>query len=101
MPDTEINNVVLKKHQNNIDFVAQHSGSLEGLFEMAKLNGISITKDPVPGEQLDVVAVDEKVIQSYAVNGLDIASGPDIVVGGATVPGGIGFMKLEQTFIVS
>lgn len=92
----------LQKHQNYADFVCQHAGTMEYIFEMAMLNGISITKQAVRGEMLEVKAVDEKVVQDYLASGLVISSeedDPSDFIG--VPPGGIGYMEIERTFIVS
>lgn len=95
----EINGVILKKHQNNFDFVCQHAGTMEWIFEMAMLNGISITKIPVPGEVIKVEVADEKTVAAFDNTGYDIASEDENDT--IKLPGGIGYMKIESTFIVS
>lgn len=82
---------VLKTQQNNTDFVCQHWGSLESLFEMALLNDISITELPQPGQQLKAAMIDEKVVSFFINARLDISSNNETFV---TTPGGIGYMKI-------
>lgn len=91
---------VLRKHQTNFDFVCQHAGTMEYLFEMAKLNGLSITKTPTPGSVLECEVADEKTVIAFDGTGYTIASG-DNVLDDIRLPGGIGYMKIESTFIVS
>lgn len=90
----------LRKHQTMFDFVTQHAGSIEGVFEAAIMNGISITESVAPGEQLDVSSIDEKVAGAFAQKGLVISTGQPLA-DGIKLPGGIGYMKIEATFIVS
>lgn len=98
----DVQDQVLQKHQNNIDFVCQHAGTLEWIFEMALLNGISVTEIPVPGSRIKVKAIDTKTVAAFIGKEYNIMSNPD-VVGGVIVfpPGGIGYMKIESTFKVS
>jgi hypothetical protein len=91
----------LKKHQTPLDFVTQHGGDLEGLFEMAALNGMSITKDVVPGTQLEVAEAELKTIRFYKRSGLDIKTNYLLMSGGYVKPGGIGYMQIENDFIVT
>lgn len=91
---------VLRKHQNNFDFVCQHAGTLEWIFEMAVLNGISITKIPEPGEIIKVEVADEKTAAAFDNTGYEIASEREEKEP-IKLPGGIGYMKIESTFIVS
>ena len=84
---------ILKKHQNNTDFVCQHFGTMESLFELAALNGISITEAPVPGVELKTKVVDDKVVLFFEKYGTDISSRFGIKV---LPPGGIGYMKISS-----
>ena len=90
---------VLMKHQNNSDFICQHTGSLENIFAMARLNGISITKKPVAGELLKVMNADNRIVAGFRASGLIIASEDDRP--GDVRPGGIGYMQIQNNFIVS
>lgn len=88
---------VIKKRQNTTDLVAQHYGTVESLFDMAQLNGISITEDLVPGNNIETVAVDTQVVNYFSKNALDIASDPLPVDNAIPQPfGGIGYMKIRN-----
>lgn len=89
--------IELKKHQNNTDFVCQHFGTLEALFDLAALNGISITEQPVPGTFLKAKTVDEKTVRYFIKSLDDVVS--DSAISIDEVPpiyGGIGYMKISR-----
>ncbi len=89
--------IELKKHQNNTDFVCQHFGTVEALFDLAALNGISITERPVPGTFLKAKTVDEKTVGYFIKNLYDIISDSSISVDGVIpIYGGIGYMKIAR-----
>jgi hypothetical protein len=88
--------VVLKKHQNNTDFVCQHFGTVEALFALAALNNISITEQPEPGTLLNAKTVNEKTVAYFIKSQDDIVSDSAISVDGLPpLFGGIGFMKVR------
>lgn len=43
---------VIKRHQTLLDFALQFTGSAEGLVQVAKLNGLSLTNDTPVGQDL-------------------------------------------------
>jgi hypothetical protein len=96
---------MLKKHQNNTDFVCQHFGSMASLFSMAQLNGISITETPVPGTPYLVQVANKEVVNYYLKSNLSISSKNDFKI----LPlRGIGYMRIsigvsesQNDFIVS
>ncbi len=90
---------IIKKHQNIVDFTTQQAGSVEALFAVAVLNGISITGNVEPGTLLKIAApLDKKVVADLIKYEVDIVS--DQVVE-AAIQGGIGFMQIGNDFIVS
>ena len=54
--------------QSIIDIAIQELGSAEGAFALAVMNGISITDDLTPGQELALPAVVNKSIASYYQN---------------------------------
>jgi hypothetical protein len=94
----EADAIILKKQQNNLDFVTQHSGTLEGLFDMALRNSISITETIAPGTALKVQATDEGVVDHFKKRKIDVTS---IEASNAVQPGGIGYMQIGTSFKVS
>ncbi|MBS0647399.1 MAG: hypothetical protein JSR97_12540 [Verrucomicrobia bacterium] len=99
--------ISIRKHQTNIDFALQHFGDLEGVFDMAMLNGLSITETPAPGTVLKTIVNNENVAGYFITKGLDV-SGTEPPIPSDVLPGGIGFMKIinpalpqSNDFIVS
>ncbi|KAA2245485.1 hypothetical protein F0L74_05880 [Chitinophaga agrisoli] len=43
---------VIKRHQTLADFATQYTGSIQGLVQVAQLNGLSMTDDIAPGTDL-------------------------------------------------
>lgn len=97
---------IIKTRQNTTDLVAQYFGAIDSLFVMAQMNGISITEDVVPGNNLisltpslsQVRGGSQQVVNYYLKTGLDIASEP-LPIDNAfpRANGGIGFMKITNT----
>ncbi len=94
---------LIKKHQTLLDFATQRTGKAEGLFDVAVLNGLSITEEPVPGAALKVPEITEgkqlQVINFFIESGLDIMS---FVKNVATeeVLSGVDYWAIEEDFIV-
>lgn len=89
---------IIKRHQTFADFVTQHAGSMNDMFNVALLNGISISDQPLPGTAMQVVASDLKVTAFYIKSGLDITGGLPV---GPNINGGIGYMQIGNDFKVS
>jgi|GEM_PF-5268674 len=87
----------IKKRQTFVDFVTQTSGSLEGLFETAKLNGLSVTGDVSPGTVLFSFIINEEVTSFYKNQNLDITGNP---LNSEVFPSGIGNMQIGTSFKV-
>jgi hypothetical protein len=90
---------VLKKHQTFLDYTTQHSGSLDGLFEMAQLNGLTITENVVPGTSLQKLVFNNRVAEEYKKMGVDVVSNKDLGI--EITVGGIGAMQIGNTFKTS
>jgi hypothetical protein len=87
----------LKLRQTVIDFTCQHAGTVESLFVVAQLNGVSITENVPKGSLLKVSPVKVKNVRFYLDrSGLDIITDQDGVT-----PGGIGYMQIGTSFKVS
>lgn len=99
IPMKDVDSYELKKHQNNADFVCQHAGSMEYLFEMAMLNGIAITKKPAAGERIKIMEVENRIVAGFRSADLVISSEDDRP--GDVKAGGIGYMQIQNNFIVS
>jgi hypothetical protein len=88
----------IKTHQKLTDFVTQFSGTMEALFEVALMNGKSITEEINAGTSLLVNVKDKDVTNFY-----NDAKATDIITSynAQAVPGGIGYMQISTSFIVS
>lgn len=93
----EIEKASVKKRQTFVDFVTQTSGSLEGLFETAKLNGLSVTGDVSAGTTLIPFKINDEVISFYKSQNLDITGNP---LSPEVFPIGIGNMQIGTSFKV-
>ena len=54
--------------QSLVDIAVQELGSVEGVFELAKLNGISVTDDLIPGQELTLPIISNIPIANYYAN---------------------------------
>lgn len=88
----------LLKHQELTDFTTQRCGTLSSLFEVAQLNGLSITDDVQPGTVLKQNISDNAVVRFFTNKGIDIVNLPKA---NDVKPGGIGYMQIGNDFIVS
>lgn len=90
---------IIKKFQKPTDFITQNAGTLEALFEIAILNGIGITDEIEAGKSLLVNVVNAEVVAFYKNAVFDIITNDEKLK--AATPGGIDYMQIEKTFIVS
>lgn len=90
--------IVLKKQQTVLDFTTQHAGTIESIFKVAQLNGKSITEDVAEGVALDIEAENLQVVNYFRARPIDIVS---IKTASQVQPGGIGYMQIQNNFIVS
>ena len=97
--------VLVYSGQTLIDIAIQELGDRERLFELAKLNNISITADLVPGTYLNVpdVAIDKKaIVKIFTEPSNKPASGIRTCNGELNTDGeGVGYWAIEDEFIVS
>ena len=95
--DTIIQKQIIKRHQTAVDFTIQNSGTLESLFDVLQLNGFGATDDIAPGTVLQAPVVERSVINYYKGSEADVITflRPDDLLGG------IGYMQIGTSFIVS
>lgn len=98
------NKVTVKQGQTLPDMAMQTLGSMEGLFALALLNGLSITDDLVVNQVInaDIPPYSKTVLKVYADNGYFPASGVNPPNTG--IPAqlqGIGYWAIDVDFIVS
>jgi hypothetical protein len=88
--------------QTVLDIAMQYCGDTGKSLEICLLNNISITEDLVPGTVLkmpDVVIDKEKIVREFADRLIVPASKDEEEE--QTVQGGIGFMAIEDDFIIT
>lgn len=67
--------VIAKSEQCLLDLSIQSSGSVTALFELAQMNGLSITEELSNGQELKRVAIADEFIEvHFGVNGILPAS---------------------------
>jgi hypothetical protein len=86
--------------QNFIDKVLESTGSSENAFEMALLNGFSLTDDVVIGQELQSSRVTRKGVVSIFKKDNRPASAIRTIAGAAIEEEGIGYMAIGNNFIV-
>lgn len=89
--------MIIKRHQTFFDFVTQHAGSMEAVFDVAAANGNGITDDVAPGTELICVPSNLFVVNSYLRGGYEVST--NFELDGET-PGGIDYMQIGNDFIV-
>lgn len=95
--------VQLLDNQRMIDIAMQELGDVERIFEIAIMNGSSITDDFAPGDVLEVPLYNSAqvgIISVLKATSLKPASAFDELLN-TIPPGGIGYMKIERDFIAS
>ena len=95
--------IKLLDNQRIIDIAMQELGDVERIFEIAILNGKSITDDFITGDVLvlpDFDSAQTGTISILKTGGLQPASSYDELLS-AIPPGGVGFMDVQGSFIVS
>lgn len=98
MPTTDPTYIV-QSGQTLLDICMQSAGEIDGLFLSAVSNGMGITDDLVTGQSaFGLSAATAKAGIAALFNNLPPASGITVE---QALPGGIGYMQIQQTFIVS
>lgn len=73
--------ISVKDNQSIIDMAIQHCGSAEAAFDLAALNGLSITDKLVPGQTLILPdVVNRNIVEYYAGKGIVPTTDLDQVV---------------------
>ena len=91
-------NLTVDQGQWMADLAVQHSGDIEALFSLCRLNDLSPTLDLTPGAVLvNTAPVNPKVVTYFGAQKLKPATKDDAIV---IRPGGIGFMQIGTTFRV-
>jgi hypothetical protein len=86
-------------HQSLLDVALQYSGAVDAFFNLAFINGFSLTDDIAPGSELLLADIVDFKSQQYFQNSIykpttGLTSTPDLV-------GGIEFWAIDTDFIIS
>lgn len=90
--------------QTLFDIAIQETGSMENAFAIAEANGIALSDDPPEMLTIpDGIITDNGVTECFTARKIKPATGMSIVPGQEEelMPDGIGYMIIEQTFIVA
>lgn len=95
--------MITRQGQSFFDLVIQGTGAIENAFEMALLNGLSITDDLEIGQTIEPSTITSKSIVAMFSEKHYPATFEVFPKTGELSPvlGGIGYMAIEDTFIVS
>lgn len=94
--------ITVKDRQTLLDITLQTSGSVEAVVELARTNGLSITDELTDGKELATAGVaEEAVVSRYEINGIFPATEASDEERSAMAYEGIGFMAIENDFVVS
>ena len=94
--------ISVKDRQTLLDIALQTSGSVEAVVELALANGLSITDELADGNELATAGVaEEAVVNRYEINGIFPATEASDEERSAMAYEGIGFMAIENDFVVS
>lgn len=86
--------------QSLFDLAIQHAGSAEAALLLALENGLSLTDDIIPGQNINTAETKpNSITQYYATNQLQPATAVSATE--INLSGGINYMGIEIDFIVS
>jgi hypothetical protein len=84
--------------QSLLDMALQAGGTIECVFTLALNNDLEITQGLNPGQSLSKTGINSSQISNYYTDiGLKPTTGDNVKIEGE----GIGYMIIEETFIVS
>lgn len=83
-----------KDRQSILDIAIQTSGSIEAIFDLALINGLSITADIRSGELIQTSVINKIVYDKYSVSNIQPATNINDVKSN-----GIGFFKIGSFVI--
>lgn len=93
-------NIISKPGQWLGDIAVREAGSLEAIFDISFSQDISITDDLPVGTVIEAVSpINKRVMNYYSINQIYPATAITKEI--EETPGGIGYMIIEKTFIVS
>lgn len=97
--------VIALHNQNLLDISIQHTGSVDNCFIIAVANGLCISDDLTPGQEIvipDDVVINNEILNYYTAKEIQPATAYPLSAGEETEEnGGIGYMQIGSTFKVS
>jgi len=92
--------IEVSEGQTLLDIAVQYCGTADAQFDIAALNGIEVTDDLVPGQELLVpdTEIEMESIAGVFTNGIIPASADDTIT---EIDEGIEFWYIEDDFVVS
>jgi len=57
--------MIVQEGQNTVDIAIQETGNIEGLVEICRLNGLSVTAELLPGQEVIPSDVKDRPIVNY------------------------------------
>lgn len=90
--------VSVREGQTLWDIAIQESGSIEAAFELAELNGLSVTDDLIANQVLTTATIrDSEIVTFFSSKNRKPAS----AIGKKVRPGGIDYMQIGNDFKVN
>lgn len=94
--------MIVLEGQSLIDVAIQCCGSAEAAYEIAVLNGLSITDDLAAGRELNIpTAVNATIVSYYTQKGIKPATGITTEAENALIGEGIEYWALEYDFVIN
>lgn len=96
--------ITILENQRVIDIAMQELGDVEMIFDLALLNGVSVTDDLSAGTLFTVPDFDKTkraTVNLFLKKGVEPASADATITRPSLPPGGIGFMQIANDFKVS
>lgn len=97
--------ITVLHNQSLLDISIQYTGTVENCFKIAVANGLCITDDLTPGQELIIpndVKIDKEILNYYQSKEIQPATAYPLSVGQEIEEqGGIGHMQIGSTFKVS
>lgn len=94
--------MIVLSGQSLIDVAIQCCGSAEAAYDIAVLNGLSITDDLTAGLELTIpAAVNSSIVSYYTQKGIKPATGITTEAENALIGEGIEYWALEYDFVIN
>jgi hypothetical protein len=91
---------IAQANQNIFDVLLQNTGSIEGLFDLIDANSDTLTEVSSNIDINDAINIPHNIVRNYAIL-KEYEKRKITVASGSEHQTGIGFMSIEQTFIIT